>query len=122
MTGIANSQFELLESRAVEAQHPGEMEEILELEEAFKIAERSVEANAQGLLQEIGHESRRKLDELATPIDLEVAAEFEAEEAKRNQPPPRTAKDFADAATLPWTERSKLVDELLSAKVESWEK
>jgi predicted nucleic acid-binding Zn-ribbon protein len=89
------------------------VEEIAELEEAFKVASRSFEANQEGLLNEVGHEHRRKLDELAAPIAEEVRAEFEKEN-KRSAPKP-TAAQFSDALQMDWPEKSKLIDSLISS-------
>jgi hypothetical protein len=117
LVGIADSHYELLESRAVEAQHPDELEEIAELEEAFKVASRSFEANQEGLLKEVGLEHRRKLDELAAPIAEEVRAEFEKEKKREEKPADhkRTAGDFSDALKMDWPEKSKLIDSLIAS-------
>jgi len=93
------------------------VEEIAELEEAFKVASRSFAANQEGLLNEIGHEHRRKLDELAAPIAEEVRAEFEKEEEreKKRAAPKRTADEFSGALEMEWPEKSKLIDSLIES-------
>ena len=79
LSGVAASQYELLRSRAIEAQHPGLSEELEEVEAAIDATERAVEANKNGLVEEIGRELRAEIERAYAPAAAEVDSAEEAE-------------------------------------------
>jgi hypothetical protein len=69
LSGIAETHRALLTEKALEAQHPGEMEQVSELQRAIEIAERAVEIGRDEVQIEAGVMDPHEFDTMAAPIE-----------------------------------------------------
>jgi hypothetical protein len=76
LSGIDETSFSLgaLREKALEAQHPGEMEKVAELQRAVQLAERATEIGRDEVRQEIGINDPRAFNELAKPFEAKHVA------------------------------------------------
>jgi hypothetical protein len=68
-SGVPKSRHDLMMTRALEAQHGGEIAEISELEEAIATAESAVETGRDEVRLEAGALDQQKFNDLAAPIE-----------------------------------------------------
>jgi hypothetical protein len=111
LSGVAASHVKLMTDRRLEAQHPGEAEELADLERAIEVTERAVTVNADEIVKELGIPKQRFL-ELIEPVLKEVdaadAAEFVA--PKPDAQPIDADAVFRQIEALPFNERSRFID------------
>jgi hypothetical protein len=74
LSGIAETHRALLTEKALEAQHPGEMAQVSELQHAIEIAERTVEIGRDEVRLEAGVMDPHKFDAIAAPIEQQYKA------------------------------------------------
>jgi len=99
-SGIAQTRYDMLKSRAIEAQNPGVSENLKEMEEAIATLEKTIAANREGLPREIGNKFRPQIEQIAASVLQEVDAEFDRSEsaeraAARRQAATRFSKGLA---------------------------
>ena len=116
LSGVAPSNINLMKERALEAQFPGEIEALADMERAIEVTERAVNVNTTEILNEMGI-MKEKLLELAEPVLREVdtadAAEF-ARTSSRANPIPNADQLCEQIKTLPYEERSRFIDVALN--------
>lgn len=76
LSGIAETSVSLaaLTEKALEAQHPGEMERLAELQRAVELAERAIEIGRDEIRQEVGITDPVQFNAMAEPYEAKAAA------------------------------------------------
>jgi hypothetical protein len=74
VSGISPAQREAMLDRALEAQHPGALQEIQELEAAISLAEKAVNLGREEIIKEAGADAH-EFNQLAAPIEARVGVD-----------------------------------------------
>ena len=111
LSGVARSNITLMKDRLLEAQFPGESEELAEIEQAIALTERAVNVCTDEIVKEIGM-TKEQLSKLAEPVVREVdSAESLAKPSSTPEERTINAAALADQIKgLPYAERFKFID------------
>jgi hypothetical protein len=90
LSGVAASHLKLMQDRLLEAQFPGELDDLADLENAIAVTERAATVNMNEIIREMGI-TQERFAELAQPVLREVdAADAAAMRSRRSQTNTRT--------------------------------
>jgi hypothetical protein len=113
LCGVAPSNLELMKRRALEAQFPGEAEDLAELEEAIVLVERAVQVNTDEIVKEFGipkDQVSKLAESVLREVDAADAAEMTALKLKTEKASLDANAVFQHIRDLPFDERKKFID------------
>jgi hypothetical protein len=113
LSGVAASNLKVMKERLLDAQFPGEIEELTELEQAIAVTERAVNVNKTEMLKEVGLIAERfsqLADQALRDVDAADAAEFSAIKSGIEEATIDTHSLAERIKSLPYSERSKFID------------
>src|SRR5262249_27259700 len=122
LSGVSQMHYDLLRSRAIEMANPGVAENLKEMEEAIGVLEKTIAANRDGIVAEIGQKYRPDIDKVKAQVAQEVDADEQKAEAAERAAAQKVNRDevFAQAKGLSKEARYALVDELLAVNTDEF--